>query len=276
MCTARTGPLKMADDVSFLSSSWLQLIHALECFANALSASVAQNASAKTPHVCLKVRQTAVGHSKFVHSKPWTECLHWRTLRKMFKELNVDNWRWLRSGRKMILSMILPRPQFFFPRWRRYMLYKSFHSSFLQWGRYAWYKLRSVQDTGTWFPKANPDNKVHGTNMGRTWVLSAPDGPHVGPMNLAIREGLSPGVHVPDKPVRAMGTMPRYSAHICFIAYIFKFSIPRVDWVGNRAFQDCQKALCHWPLTSEWGCPLNNQISKQFLHGLECSRMKMF
>ena len=28
---------------------------------------------------------------------------------------------------------------------------------------------------------------VHGANMGPTWVLSAPDGPHVGPMNLAIR-----------------------------------------------------------------------------------------
>ena len=32
-----------------------------------------------------------------------------------------------------------------------------------------------------------PDNKVHGANMGPTWVLSAPDGPHVGPMSLAIR-----------------------------------------------------------------------------------------
>ena len=29
-----------------------------------------------------------------------------------------------------------------------------------------------------------PDNKVHGANMGPTWVLSAPDGPHVGPMGL--------------------------------------------------------------------------------------------
>ena len=28
-----------------------------------------------------------------------------------------------------------------------------------------------------------PDSKVHRTNMGPTWVLSAPDGPHVGPMN---------------------------------------------------------------------------------------------
>ena len=32
-----------------------------------------------------------------------------------------------------------------------------------------------------------PDSKVHGANMGPAWVLSAPDGPHVGPMNLAIR-----------------------------------------------------------------------------------------
>ena len=35
--------------------------------------------------------------------------------------------------------------------------------------------------------KRYPDRKVHGANMGPTWVLSAPDGPHVGPMNLAIR-----------------------------------------------------------------------------------------
>ena len=32
-----------------------------------------------------------------------------------------------------------------------------------------------------------PDSKIPGANMGPTWVLSAPDGPHVVPMNLAIR-----------------------------------------------------------------------------------------
>ena len=32
-----------------------------------------------------------------------------------------------------------------------------------------------------------PDKQVHGANMGPTWVLSAPDGPHIGPMDLAIR-----------------------------------------------------------------------------------------
>ena len=31
-----------------------------------------------------------------------------------------------------------------------------------------------------------PDSKVHGANMGPNWVLLAPDGPHFGPMNLAI------------------------------------------------------------------------------------------
>ena len=34
---------------------------------------------------------------------------------------------------------------------------------------------------------ALPDREVPGANMGPTWDLSAPDGPHVGPINLAIR-----------------------------------------------------------------------------------------
>ena len=38
------------------------------------------------------------------------------------------------------------------------------------------------------FNDNNPESKVHGANMGPTWVLSAPDGPHVGPMNLATWE----------------------------------------------------------------------------------------
>ena len=37
-----------------------------------------------------------------------------------------------------------------------------------------------------------PDSKVHGANMGPTWVLSAPDGPHIGPMNLVIMVALYP------------------------------------------------------------------------------------
>ena len=35
-------------------------------------------------------------------------------------------------------------------------------------------------------PSPFPDSKFHRANMGPTWVLSTPDGPQVGPMNLAI------------------------------------------------------------------------------------------
>ena len=38
-----------------------------------------------------------------------------------------------------------------------------------------------------YFPQIVPDSKVHGANMGPTWVLSAPDGPYVYTMNLADR-----------------------------------------------------------------------------------------
>ena len=41
-------------------------------------------------------------------------------------------------------------------------------------------------------PGTYADSKVHGANMGPTWVLSAPDGSHVGPMNLAIRVYIDP------------------------------------------------------------------------------------
>ena len=39
--------------------------------------------------------------------------------------------------------------------------------------------------------KGMPDSNVHGANMGLTGVLSAPDGPHVGPMNLNFKDGIS-------------------------------------------------------------------------------------
>ena len=37
---------------------------------------------------------------------------------------------------------------------------------------------------------SSPDSNVHGTNVGPTWVLSAPDALHVGPMNLANRDAI--------------------------------------------------------------------------------------
>ena len=46
--------------------------------------------------------------------------------------------------------------------------------------------------------KHNTDSKVHGANMGPTWVLSAPDGPHHGPMNLVIREYMYSVINLPS------------------------------------------------------------------------------
>ena len=63
----------------------------------------------------------------------------------------------------------------------------------------------------------NPYSKVHGANMGPTWVPSAPNGPHVGSMNLAIREmhdciksSLSVAFKLPDsKPEYFMYARPQ-------------------------------------------------------------------
>ena len=43
-----------------------------------------------------------------------------------------------------------------------------------------------------------PARKVHWANRGSTWVLSAKDGPHVGPMNLAIRVCYCVAIHYID------------------------------------------------------------------------------
>ena len=47
-----------------------------------------------------------------------------------------------------------------------------------------------------WVKVEFPDSKFHGTNMGPTWVLSAPDGPQVGPIKLAIRGPQLPPTHL--------------------------------------------------------------------------------
>ena len=51
------------------------------------------------------------------------------------------------------------------------------------------------------------DSKVHGANMGPTWVLSTPDGPHVGPLNLAIWGALN----IPNNPIPTPSTLLRLS-----------------------------------------------------------------
>ena len=61
----------------------------------------------------------------------------------------------------------------------------NIYKQFITLAHKYWGQMLNIAPTPIKWPC--PDSKVHGANMGPTWVLSAPDGPHVGPMNLAIR-----------------------------------------------------------------------------------------
>ena len=59
---------------------------------------------------------------------------------------------------------------------------------------------------------AIPDSQVHGANKGPTWFLSAPEGPNVGPMNLAIR--VCRDVNVFITSITTMSTLGNPFAHL--------------------------------------------------------------
>ena len=67
---------------------------------------------------------------------------------------------------------------------------------------------RAPSTSGDWPNTDLADSKVHEANMGTTWVLLAPDGPHVGPTNLAIR-GLSVRVGIDRMNVYQCANVPR-------------------------------------------------------------------
>ena len=81
----------------------------------------------------------------------------------------------------------------------------------------TWYLL-----TNSWIIvlRSFPDSKVHGANMGSTWVLSVPDGPHVGPMNLAIRVAAGSVEDKPGEPTRIKDCLK----HKIYI-YMFSWTI---------------------------------------------------
>ena len=66
----------------------------------------------------------------------------------------------------------------------------TFHTKHLHTYSHIWlvYRISESTTPATSMDKTIPDSKVHGANMGSTWVLSAPDGPHVDPINIALRD----------------------------------------------------------------------------------------
>ena len=76
----------------------------------------------------------------------------------------------------------------------------------------------------SWHTHAISDSKIHGVNMGSTWVLSAPDRPNVGHMSLAIRDiqsmsvsesGPMGGINVdhPLNPIKPQLQEPHLQSH---------------------------------------------------------------
>ena len=59
------------------------------------------------------------------------------------------------------------------------------------------------------------DSKVHGANVGPTWILWATDGPHVGPMNLAIWVVISEYTGV------GIGNIKHTNPKFCFKSYSY-------------------------------------------------------
>ena len=80
--------------------------------------------------------------------------------------------------------------------------------------------VRHIREQG-WF---YPDSKVHGNNMGPTWVLLALDGPRVGPMKLAIWVGLHPA-----------------NERRCYCV-----TTPLIGWAQTRISPDCMPGILSW------------------------------
>ena len=91
---------------------------------------------------------------------------------------------WSQFARTMYhVSLYVPQPP---DRYRHKPIFAASH--FREWKLHSTSHILCHLISNTTFITKIPYSKVHGVNMGPTWVLSAPDGPHVGPMNLAVRD----------------------------------------------------------------------------------------
>ena len=122
-----------------------------------------------------------------------------------------------------------------------------------------------------WLPGNIPDSKVHGANMGPTRVLSAPGGPHVGPMNLAIRDALmlrlaSGGCQASSWWRHQMETFPRYWPFVRGIHRSPVNSPHKGQWA--RSFDVSFDLRPHKRLSKQWWGWLYETLScPLWLHG---------
>ena len=96
-----------------------------------------------------------------------------------------------------------------------------------------------------------PDSKVHGANMVPTWVLSAPDGSHVGPMNLAIRvclHALISHIFIPLRAFIMFTSILTTAVHEDEQMRHLKALILSVFWYRPERMDGCKAELCPIPI----------------------------
>ena len=99
--------------------------------------------------------------------------------------LHLDRGRWWQWPNLYMVTLVMQNMN------KKKCKYSSVTTIYCHWyGTVGWNPpLWKAGTYLSWISNTIPDSKVHEANMGPTWVLSAPDGPHVGPMNFAIWDG---------------------------------------------------------------------------------------
>ena len=117
-----------------------------------------------------------------------------------------------------------------------------------------------------------PDINVHGANMGPTWLLSSPGGPHVEPMNLAIwaivrKLFLSKDWHtVIENEI--------YPRNLCFGVWLYISQILQDYFTSPYA--SIRLLQCQWsiPVTLQWRH--NNRDGVSNLQPHDCLFKRLF
>ena len=137
------------------------------------------------------------------HTSFWYEEWWWFII--LVPRVHLPMFKWILL--QYILSRLLPSPWCHFTTWIHKWYQFGRDNAWSASGLHNLWVLYVSSATRSWYVVPNillfsfycfiildpesddiPDSKVHGANMGPTWILSAPGGYHVGPMNLAIRD----------------------------------------------------------------------------------------
>ena len=111
----------------------------------------------------------------------------------------------------------------------------------------------------------NPDSKDHEANMGPTWVLSAPGGPHVGPINLPIRakDKMSAALSLYDgNPLVSRGFPSTRASHTEHPFKIYSHSVVSSETSGKSDSDDCLTSASLCPCTRHHTRTLSDLTSR--------------